>query len=1619
MPCKSDIKQAILDKAFDELTDRRNTFSRVSDDTIQVNGVVDNAKTRAQNREQARAIANELLERTKKSFNGYITGYISELSEFDPIKITFTPSQKYIDHEYNSLPDRLKTNNIDTEGELRGQILDNTGINTSYQLSMFEPSMEPEGGVFTKFIALKEGQLKEYQRRLNNIKSAKRTKDLTATELSSLNNQERELNNIIEGNYELGKKGLKEEINELKGKDKAQVQSVGYYVEKDLDRLGKLAYSNNIDDIREGEKLVGFYELAGKFQIGVKNPFFNEDDIFLRDQNGKITSAYKIDDAVRQQYQDWANKAIEYKSELERRSRDILEDTINSNPSVRKTFGDRGFSHSELVNDGKGLKDTDWISMWTMDISHGLNSTNGLIPQVMFSRLNIGTEQKEAWSRELADKVDEMSGDVQKELAKLGHTFKGRGILGLRGVSFNLFKQISKEGNETHDLVQRYTKEYSDNEKKAKSTFYREFDAAKSIPDYKQSQKAINTAFEKLKQWRRANTIIVDSTKLSAIESDPEFATLGAKGDKAYENSLIKILGKQGFEDQVADQKRLLRKYQVDRQGIIDQSVIMNSVNNYDELSDKDKNNIGRWEANHSPLRGYQDYNAVSTFFGDDKANSFMDYNSFVPRRNIATVKADITNNVYHISDTNAETGHYDKNFETIENNPILNKFYNKVKEFCEIVHENMPYDIQQSMGIYTLPGLMKTSAEIINDKNTGILSGLILSFKHLMDRIRTNFGVVKQSEISHAALDPVTGKPNYQVNDGFMRGNAKAINERMVIERTKFIQSYNTTQAKGEKIDDIKKFSVLPLNKFNTGSLLLLADYAHVNISLADIKAGRLDALRAKVGDKVDIGRLIADFSIHSVVQSQSFDLPKLMKYFSDMTMAYAARQEALPILEIMKKHYEGIANPRTNNTGKALYNKPEGEYMKVGLRTNGMKQMDDWFERVALGNYGLKHIGEFGKEGVKQSTRDNIDKQVANIQDQINKATTKEERERLETKKNRLLSDKTVRFAGKTIYSNEERKKVGELQALIDKETDETKRNKLIDIQQSLGKTRTGTALYDNMLNYIRTLRLGYNLSSATTNFLEGVTSNMILGASDEYFDPKELLYGYNTVKHSFLKNLSFGHLETDRAQKNRSLMDKFNVIIDSKNELQRASNKTLGSMFSWLNPHEMNQRVEYINQSPLMIAMLRTMKIKDKSGNESRLWDAYTPEGHLRDEFKTQDNIDNWENLDGADYHTFKAKLNEIIGIGHGHGYDEKRGMMAKSNSLGKASMMFKTWIPSSLYWRFASQQDDINTNTKGFKGRYWSYGAGSGGIHGAAIGAVLFGPIGAAWGYGIGALAGAAGGTSSVGIIRETIEATKQLFLKSLGMPINLLTGRQIVGTGQKAFESWVGKGKFTAQDAKNMKGNMADLSMQLAWLGMILLAKHMFWDDDDKPDDTERQAHNIIVNRLMNLSSQAAMYVNPHDLYGSTVGSMAVVQYLTEVGKEMKKFQNYIDGDDINKSGPNAGQSALAIQSRKTFLPGMFKDTQLGFGSQSKSVYPEESPYHKYFHNSAYIAKQQLKGDRAERRVELMDSDQYKDIKDEDERKKEVNKQINREFPSDKRLTELGETRDDYEKNMVK
>lgn len=1533
----------------------------------------------------------------------------------------------YTEAELLNLED-FKINSIPTHIEVQ-HILNNTGEHSHNEIieDASPATVEEEGGVFANFIAFKKEQLYALKDRLSRIKVAKKQKDITPEKLAALIDLERQIKVRIEGrdigDVNLRVKGLEREIAELERS--ADINAVGYYAEADLKRLEELSMSRDTDDIKEAKSIINFYTLAGTFDFTRQdaNPFFTADEIFMRDfDTNKLVPYYRLSEETRNQYVEWKVKAEEFQGRVDYQLQNITTDTVNNDSAVQNTYGDRKFDYSELVNENVGLKDVDWVSMWVMDITQGIASNNGILPQVMFSALVRSLETKGAWARKIEEQIDTLKPEVEAELKRLGYTLNNAGIIGLSGATYQIFKEVTKEGNETGGLIQRFSKEFFDDLSKVRDRHWRTIRNAVTNVGA-----AINKASEERKKWYRANTIILNPTLADELNITPEAI--------AYRKSLVDMLGQRGYDEQVATQKASIIEYEAERQAVLD--MLLTNEGNPPQLSPIGQNNLLKWEIEHSPYSGVEDYENVGGLVVDGtKYNNKFAYNVLIPRKFKPIISANTATGKYEFADSTTLTGHHNDTMRTIEANPTLLKFYDVMKDVVDTIREHTPYEIQRQMAANTLPALAKTSAEMLADKKSKAL-GIIPAWKRLMEKLRLSQGVAKQSEISYATIDEKTGQPNYKVNDGFLRQNSSAVKERMLIEKTKFIQNYNLGVTRRNQalapgitretpLKDIKSISIINLSKLTEANLIDLNTYLHTNISLADIQSRNLSAMhhlltplkdaQGNVTDyRVNIGTFIRNYSLHSVVQSQSFDLPRVAKYFSNMTMAYAARQEALPLLEILKQHYNSIKKPAEQNTGKSIFNMKGKRQQMDGLRTGANMQMEDWFQRVVLDNYGLPHKGIFGAE-----VTDTVDAE-GNVTTNI------------------------PYWFSRRLFSDDEKQKIKEINKLISKETNEATKAKLQSLKDGFGKERTATAFFDNLLSWVRTLRLGYNLSSATTNFFEGVSSNMIMAAQGQYFDPNEIFYGYGVIKQSFLKNASFGKIETSAARKNRRLMDKFRIIMDSKNELQKSSHKTYSSRMEWLNPHAINQRIEFINQSPIMIAVLRTRKIKGIAGEESSIWDAMDKNGNLKPAFRTEENIENWENLSGEDYLSFKQAVHKAIVLGHGN-YDELRGMMIKSKTAGKALMMFKTWLPMQLYWRFAQEQDDIQSGQVGFKGRYLSYGAATGAVHLGIVAGIAFGPAGLV----LGPIAGAFLGNKTkvrtdISMLQQTLEATGQIAKRLLGMPVNfvsgIVVGKKLIQQGDKAFENWVGgKGNFTKQDAANMRANMADIALQLFWLAMILMVKGMFWDDDKTKGEVDgetgeqrkaretafnakRVKHNILVNKLLALGSQASMYSGDvKAMWRSTIEHAAVIDYLMETGKLITAVNDWTEGDDIKQTGPNKGKSGVAIELKKMFLPGIFKDgnplvdiangefPMLGFGSQADRVFVE-TPWHKRFKGAKAEDIETNKRKRATRTLEL---EKIYDVYD-DEQKKAMKEQLNYELPTPAQLRKMEMTRDEYEK----
>lgn len=1330
-----------------------------------------------------------------------------------------------------------------------------------------------------------------------------------------------------------------------------------FQAQQDLQRLQTLLESENVNDINEAKRIINFYKAmsfnAKKVTLDndpiTKHPIFFEEEIF--DDNGKIQ--------LPQQTIDFFNKLSEtfssYENQLDQKQKRALENIINNHPTIKGLYQEK-FSYKHLTTP---TSDISWIDMMIMDPSKTISASN-IIPQIMMDMTQRIFAEKISKAKVFEEKHNTALIKARKALTSMGKVLT---TLGFSNESFDIFFQKSM-GRNTGRLVNRYNQEFFDSRAIMQGDFKEQLRLIRTSGlDKKFTNKLLKQAYQERQEWFRENVIVFDVRRLAEIrEAFPDLAdNYFDEVNDNHKKELISNLGsEQAYKEEVAKQIKQIKKYFLWKEANREMIFEENGVSTFEELSEDAQSDLLFNEAVKSPFTG-SDY----FYYGDIQIenkfiNTSMEYNINIPRKYKPTSVTQDSTGRYIASGQQESTGYYDKQFEQIEKNKDLYEYYKVVQDQMTTILNSFPAEVQEKLLSNSLPTVQTTFREMLADPNISLYKKLYNALISFYDKIWSGFGIKPQSSLSFENEDVITGKTDSRVNDEFLTNNKFKINDLLEME---LIKANNLLKNAGSKLK-VKKNGTLDLYKLPQNIIKLISEKTNLSPTY--------EAIKAKYGERVPVGKILENSVAADIVEDSSTDLPKIIKYYNMMAAEYTARQELLPYLEMMKNHYTQIQKPKNNKQGVGITNVYSQEEQTEGIRTRANTQMEDWFNRVLLGNRNVKAFGVINSENIDPKTaKEKISNLISG---------------RILDKKDRELNKK--------------------LNDLINNTKDQNEIDKLLKIKAGLGKQFAASAAFENLFNYIRFLGLGYNLSSGITNYMEGQIANMIIAATGDHFEPHHYYRALNIVKGSLFKSITGNtKLSTQGSRKLRVLVDRYNILQDSSNELQKASVKTSLDVLDNLGSMEVNKRSEYLNQTPLMIGVMLSTEITGKDGQKINAWDAIDMNGKLLPKFRTEENIKNWEQGQGEVFTSFKTKTSQAIGMAHGMGYDNLRGMMAKSSTSGKALTMFKTWLGSQLYTRFASERDDVELGVKGYKGRYRSHTKASlsimGGIVGWGFAATTGLGVGAAIGIGVGHLIGKKTGIrSNLGTLREYAFLLKALTRKMIGMPVNFIgssiTGKQVmnefVGYEKLIKEGKLGEGKFTERDMKNMRALVTEMSLQITWIALSLLTKSMLWDDDDEEDSAERIAHNLIVNRSLQLLSSSNMYLTP-DVYTQMVGEQGVAKFIDNTFKFVAATQEWVEGNDIITKGVNAGDSKTANAFYKVALPSIAKDSYFGFASQMEKQFQKTS-YDDWFFDDTKKANKILEGKRAVLKQELILERGFDEEKD----KKKIAKILNKRFP---------------------
>ncbi|XP_069177025.1 uncharacterized protein [Procambarus clarkii] len=473
-----------------------------------------------------------------------------------------------------------------------------------------------------------------------------------------------------------------------------------------------------------------------------------------------------------------------------------------------------------------------------------------------------------------------------------------------------------------------------------------------------------------------------------------------------------------------------------------------------------------------------------------------------------------------------------------------------------------------------------------------------------------------------------------------------------------------------------------------------------------------------------------------------------------------------------------------------------------------------------------------------------------------------------------------------GKTILTKSEKLRKQEITDMLSELENQRDNNQIDDALYSatkaslekqladLGKTFIYSKAGDNILKYVQLKLMGWNFLGGISNMGFGYISNQIEGAGGQLYTTKDLNYAYKLVANSMLKNATFNQVETETAKKIRSAMDKWDVLKDASHELYTASiPNSFTNKLKALKPYNMNQRTEYINQAPLLIALTRNVEVDTPKGKIS-LWEGY-------------DENFNWKPEYGEEpkdiVNKTRIRLDQLIKRNHGN-YDNLSPLAAKRTFMGRAVSQFRTWLYESVAVRVEKERYDSALDIY-VKGRYRSVGTVYSNTN-------------------IGALA------------KDSLLALLKTY--TFGLIDNT-----------KAFNNLVDGENIKEVDAANMRKVIKEVSLALNTYLFLLLLSSLKGDDDDN------KVANVLFNQGTRLKTDLLLYVNPMEARNIVRDLIPSFMLLKDISDWFESVGYFIAGEDEVKTGVHAGDSRLGASSVKMLpfgakLYGIYNSTSQTF-----------------------------------------------------------------------------------------
>ena len=1412
---------------------------------------------------------------------------------------------------------------------------------------------------YEDYLEQKKALLKKIEINIEKLYNEKRLKPQTDTtaKISRLN---------------LVKDSLEKEISNF-AKNTDKVSLMKDYFDRDFDLIKEFLANPTLDNIFLAKEVFKYIETSANTSIDNKgNTLFTP----------KSNTYYEAD--VKNLIDNVAGQINDTRDKIDRALDDIFIDLLEKHSANLASLYPEYVSTDPITGDQtvdiegikdellKNLQDISWGESFFFGLGQNVSSKNNILDDLMVLEYEKASIRESAKSQKIIADIDAAIEEAEKELQRLGKKITARaGRIVYSGYDYNMFYQKDENGNTKPNLIGKFSRKWNTTLTGLVQKSKKEIFTARENKDWAEVERLLTEKYTDLDNVSE----FIDFTLLHDIFTSPvynKFKNPDTTAAQTYKDSIISKIGEEEYNHIIEQQRNFLDSYMEEMRVLTNFKKAEENVNDEALLSNAAKINLEITDKRLSPLeflKAHQSKNSNMIEFQigtqTNEKPSFLKYNTVMPR---TTFKA------------GTDTDFYDKDFDVIDTNPALKNLWRAMKAGSKTIAENL-IDSDLKVSANSIFYMQKQLAEELMDKSVFSL------VKRGLGKMLNLKGFIK-NVIS-------AKKPNYntQNNNVVLAGEIKTVanevNKDFSIVKTELANIF------GKQVTDKTEITLSKLSPEDQKTFLDAIGVETVQDFTMEL--GK---------DTFKIGELKV-FSEKRVMQSQTLNLPVLIKALLEISAEHKARTEAKNELSVYMAKSNTIKNEKDS-----AFNKKGGERKREQARQEFV------FEKVVL-NKNQKDLGGSVSE-VLIKAFGKADFNPAFLGQHFYKNFTKEE---------------------KIIY-NSAVKRLKVLDSEIANNTDPKKSDELFseknDLEQRLrllGKDYMFGALFDKVVNQLTVkVGLGYNFLANFRNRTQGFFA--LLSRDGEFWSNGNIYPVNHFVGLNKLRFINPNYAK--EWHKCELVIKQLGRLQDGTNELQKAESK-LQKRARWFSPMYGTQVVEYYNQTSGILAMAMDKMVTDKNGNQEPLFDGGafnvyedpdTTGGKLRlkDIFRTPENIAEFENMDTEDMVTWKTDIDNMTKSIAGD-YSKTGITRVKGSIYTKPFMVFKTWIPRFISSRYRYEQKNIRTGQtetgyllSTFLNKKTSVAGGlmlgvTGLMGIAASSPILVGGFLTAGSIAAGlAMYKKAKGQGPIVDPTDLINIKEQaLFvLKSLAYTpaeiANVATGRQLVK--QPTFSDKAGLSKQEMRDVRLMARNMQTTA---AFILVKIAIQALFQDNDEdepKPEDEEavaaweqakkdkkanKKKQNFIENQVTGMYQEISLAMDPYAL-GSTLGSRNGLQNsMDKIVKICTSLAQASKGDDEISKGEREGQSKFGNTLRKEFLPAFIRDIgndtwRGGLESSMETEWDADEYMDGMFDSDYKKDKKTAEKARKEQRLQLIEDynkSADKDIKDLSEEEKKT------------------------------